>query len=114
MKYLITESQFDLIRRYDIINNLIDEGAEYIIAEEDYCDYTFSDFLEEIKWQVSDNGDEFKLGDLQYLHDLIEKNFYDKIKKIWDSIESLCNDYDDDDDDLDYYSGRLYGVDNNQ
>lgn len=118
MKVVITESQFNFLRRYEILDRLVIQGIEVVQEQDDICDYSFKDFLEEIKWQVSDKKEEHKLGDdIDFIHDLIEKHFYKKIKDYYDvKITPRCEeDYNNDDDDnLDYYSGRLYGVDNNQ
>jgi hypothetical protein len=110
MNYLITESQFDLIRRYDTLKQLVNDACETVTDQDDISDYTFNDFLEEVKWQVSDESEDLKLGDIDYLHNLIEKHFYGQIKKFYNSVQSP----DDDEDDDDYYSDYLYGVDNNQ
>ena len=119
MKVVITESQSNFLRRYEILDNLVIQAIEVVQEQDDICDYTFKDFIEEIKWQVSDNKDEHKLGDdIDFLHDLIEKHFYKQIKDYYDNeITPRCEEDDynnDDDDDLDYYSGHIYGVDNNQ
>ena len=120
MKIIITESQSSFLRRYEILDRLVIQAIEVVQEQDDICDYSFRDFLEEIKWQVSDKKDEHKLGDdIDFLHDLIGKHFYKQIKDYYDSeitprCEEEYDNNDDDDDDLDYYSGRLYGVDNNQ
>ena len=119
MKYLITESQSNFLRRYEILDRLVIQAIEVVQEQDDICDYSFRDFLEEIKWQVSDKKDEHKLGDdIDFLHDLIGKHFYDQIKDYYDTeITPRCEEEysnNDDDDDLDYWSSHLYGVDNNQ
>jgi hypothetical protein len=119
MNYLITESQSNFLRRYEILDRLVIQAIEVVQEQDDICDYSFRDFLEEIKWQVSDKNEEHKLGDdIDFLHDLIEKHFYKQIRDYYDNeITPRCEEEynnNDDDDDLDYYSGRIYGVDNNQ
>tara|TARA_R110000868_G_scaffold84_16_gene948 strand:- start:1852 stop:2178 length:327 start_codon:yes stop_codon:yes gene_type:complete len=105
MRYVITESQLDLIRRYDILKNLIDESFDVITQQDDICGYTFYDFIQEVKWQVSDHSEELKIGKVSYLHSLIELNFYEEIKEFYNGfMEENCKDGFDNDE---YYSSIL-------
>lgn len=121
MKIIITESQHNLIRRFEVLDGLVSQAIEFVSSQDDVCDYSFKDFFEEIKWQVSDNYEILDLPkdlDPAIVQDWVSDNFYDQIKDFYVTyVEPDCeNMYNnsDDDDDLDYYSGRLYGVDNNQ
>jgi len=79
MKIIITESQSSFIRRYEILDRLVIQAIEVVQEQDDICDYSFRNFLEEIEWQVSDEKDEHKLGDdIDFLHDLIENIFINK------------------------------------
>jgi len=106
------------LRRKEIIKDLIDNGIEVIRNDtDDICDYTFTEFLTEVTWQVSDNSDELGIEHgtkVDLIHSWVRNNFSQYIKdeylKLIDS--EGCNDYDEDD--IDYLSGFLYGVDNNQ
>jgi hypothetical protein len=113
-------NDFTFLRRKKTIKDLIDNGIEVLRNDTDICDYTFSDFLTEVCWQVSDNSDVMGIYlDLQNQEDLIHRwvrnNFSQHIKDEYlELIDSEgCNDYDESDFD-DYLSGFLYGVDNNQ
>jgi len=108
------------LRRREAIIDLIDNGIDVIRNDTDVCDYTFSEFLTEVCWQVSDNSDkmgiELNSNKIDLIHSWVRRNFSQYIKdeylKLIDS--EGCNDYDEDDIDDDYLSGFLYGVDNNQ
>jgi hypothetical protein len=113
-------NNFTFLRRKEIIIDLIDNGIQVISDDVDLCDYTFSDFLTEVCWQVSDNSDEMGIelnaNKIDLIHRWVRNNFSQYIKDEY--LELLdtegCNDYDDDDIDDNYLSGFLYGVDNNQ
>ncbi len=49
MKYIITESQSSFIRRYEILDRLVIQAIEVVQEQDDICDYSFKDFLEEIE-----------------------------------------------------------------
>ena len=98
---------------------MIDNGIQTIRNDSDVCDYTFSEFLTEVCWQVSDNSDEMGIEhstEIDLIHRWVRNNFSQYIKDEY--LELLdsegCNDYDEDDIDDDSLSGFLYGVDNNQ
>ena len=101
------------LRRKEIIKDLIDNGIEVIRDDTDVCDYAFSEFLTEVCWQVSDNSDELGIEltntKIDLIHRWVRNNFSQYIKDEYlELIDSEgCNDYDKDEDDLDYYSGRL-------
>jgi hypothetical protein len=100
------------LRRREIIIDLIDNGIGTILNDDNICDYTFSEFLTEVSWQVSDNSDEMGIDNgtkIDEIHRWVKNNFSQYIKDEYlELIDSEgCNDYDKDDDDLDYYSGRL-------
>ena len=106
------------LRRKETIKGLIDNGIQVISDDADLCDYTFSGFLTEVCWQVSNNSDEMGIElnakNRDLIHRWVRNNFSQYIKdeylKLIDS--EGCNDYNKDEDD--YLSGFLYGVDNNQ
>jgi len=115
MKKINESKNMGFLRRREIIIDLIDNGIEVLRNDTDICDYTFTEFLIEVCWQVSDNSDvmgiELNSNKIDLIHRWVRNNFSQYIKdeylKLIDS--EGCNDEDDDDDDLDYYSGRLYG-----
>jgi hypothetical protein len=120
MKIIITESQHELIRRYGILKELVDNGIDVLNQSADLCDYTFSDFLEEVCWQVSDNMDELNMdtetvGSIEKVHRWVRNNLGLYIREEFDRIidEHNCNEgFDDaDEDDL---SSLMFGVDNIQ
>jgi len=114
MKYLITESQYGFLRRYNQIKNLVDRGIETLRNDVDICDYTFTEFLTEVSWQVSDNMDENT--PIGTTHKWVWDNFKDEIRPKFDELIELegCNDYSDEDVDDDDWSSHFYGIDNNQ
>lgn len=107
------------LRRREAIIDLIDNGIEVIRNDTDVCDYTFSEFLTEVSWQVSDNSDEMGIelnsNKIDLIHRWVRNNFSQYIKDEYLKLIDIegCNDYDEDDIDDDYLSGFLYGVDNN-
>ena len=117
MKIIITESQHNLIRRYKVLDGLVSQAIEFVSSQDDVCDYSFGDFFEEIKWQVSDNYEMLDLPkdlDPAIVQDWVSDNFYDQIKNFYVAyVKPDCKEYNDDDD-IDYWSSHLYGVDNNQ
>ena len=121
-KYLITESQNKILRRFNILQELVDKGIENVINHEaeEICMWNAYEFLVEISWQVSDNMKDVDTGDMSIkeIHDLISEHFWEYIMESYDDIvDLLCNKkskYEDDIDDDDYNSSLLYGVDNNQ
>ena len=119
MKYLFTESQSNFLRRYEILDKLVIQSIEVVQEQDDICDYSFKDFFEEVKWQVSDNYEMLDLPkdlDPAIIQDWVSDNFHDQIKNFYVAyVEPDCEEeYNNDDDDEDYYSGHLYGVDNDQ
>ncbi len=120
MKIIITESQHELIRRYGKLKEMVENGIDTLNQEADLCDYTFSEFLSEVCWQVSDNMDEFNLdpqivGTIDKVHTWVRNYFGLFIREEFDRIieDHNCNEgFDDaDDDDL---SSLMFGVDNIQ
>ena len=61
MKIILTENQIEFIRRYKKIKDLVDEGIDVLSNDEDVCGYTYSDFIEEICWQVSDHLEDLNM-----------------------------------------------------
>lgn len=120
-RYIITESQNKILRRFSIFQELVDKGIENVINHEaeDFCMWNAYEFLVEISWQVSDNMKDVDSGDMSIkeIHDLISEYFWEYIMESYDDIvDLLCNKkskYEDDIDDEDYNSSLLYGVDNN-
>ena len=119
MKIIITESQHELIRRYGILKELVDNGIDVLNQSADLCDYTFSDFLEEVCWQVSDNMDELNMdtetvGSIEKVHRWVRNNLGLYIREEFDRIidEHNCNEGFDDADE-DHLSSLMFGVDNN-
>lgn len=121
-RYIITESQNKILRRFNILQELVDKGIEYVVNHEaeEICMWNAYEFLVEISWQVSDNMKDVDTGDMSIkeIHDLISEYFWEYIMESYDDIvDLLCNKkskYEDDiDDDEDYNSSLLYGVDNN-
>lgn len=113
MKIILNENQYSFLRRYNQIMDLIDLGIKEIRMG-DICEYTYNEFLTEVCWQVSDNMDDSIPVD--QIHSFISRNLNDHIRNKFDEYIELdgCNDgFDDLDDDEDYLSGLLFGVDNN-
>ena len=119
MKIIITESQHELIRRYDKLKEMVENGIDVLNQEADLCDYTFSEFLTEVCWQVSDNMDEFGLepqfvGTIDKVHRWVRNYFGLFIREEFDRIIQDHNcDEGFDDADEDYLSGLMFGIDNN-
>lgn len=119
MKIIITESQHELIRRYNKLKEMVENGIDVLNQEADLCDYTFSEFLTEVCWQVSDNMDEFGLepqivGTIDKVHRWVRNYFGLFIREEFDRIIQDHNcDEGFDDADEDYLSGLMFGIDNN-
>ena len=120
MKIIITESQHELIRRYGKLKEMVENGIDVLNQEADLCDYTFSEFLTEVCWQVSDNIDVFNLdpqtvGSIDKVHRWVRNYFGLFIREEFDRIieDHNCDEgFDDaDEDDL---SSLMFGVDNIQ
>jgi hypothetical protein len=111
MKIVITEAQHKLIRRFKALDGLVSAAIEFVSSQDDVCDYSFSDFFEEIKWQVSDKYEMLDLPkdlDPGIIQDWVSDNFHDQIKDFYVAyVKPDCEEYNDDDDE-DYYSGLLY------
>ena len=102
MKIIITESQHELIRRYGKLKELVENGIDVLNQDADLCDYTFSEFLTEICWQVSDNMDELNmdteaLGSVEKVHRWVRNNFNSYIREEFDKLIQLncVNSFDD-------------------
>jgi hypothetical protein len=119
-KQLNESNNMAFLRKRETIKDLIDNGIEVIRNDTDVCDYTFSEFLTEVSWQVSDNSDELGIEltntKIDLIHRWVRNNFSQYIKDEYlELIDSEgCNDYDEDEIDDDYLSGFLHNVDNNQ
>ena len=123
MKIILTENQIEFIRRYKKIKELIDEGIDVISNDEDFCGFNSSAFIEEVCWQVSDKMEHLNLptdtvGMIENVHNWVKDNFDTYILEKFEIIidNSNCNERfdDEDEDDEDYISGLMYGVDNIQ
>jgi hypothetical protein len=68
---IVTESQIELSRRYEKLIELVDNGIDVLSQDEDFCGYTYNDFMEEVCWQVSDKIDRLNLSTEKV--DVIEK-----------------------------------------
>ena len=112
MKIIITENQVEFIRRYKKIKDLVDNGIDVIQQEvnwgdEDMCGYTYSEFIEEVCWQVSDkmedlNMDTETVGTIEKIHKWVRDNFGQHIREEFDRLidEHNCDEgFDDADDD---------------
>jgi hypothetical protein len=71
MKIIINESQLELVRRYEKLKELVENGIDVISQDEDFCAFPYNDFMEEICWQVSDKIDRLNLSTEKV--DVIEK-----------------------------------------
>jgi hypothetical protein len=97
-------NNFTFLRRKKTIKDLIDNGIQVISDDADLCDYTFSEFLTEVCWQVSDNSDEIGIepgNEVGLIHGWVRNNFSQYIKDEYlELIDSEgCNDYNKDEDD---------------
>ena len=90
MKYIITENQQSFIRRYSQLKELIDEGIDVLSQDDDLCGYAFSDFLEEICWQVSDKINSLHLPDdyIGEVHRWVRFNFTTYVREEFDKLMS--------------------------
>jgi hypothetical protein len=120
MRIIITENQIEFIRRYKKIKELVDNGIDTVYQQSDICDYTYSDFLAEVCWQVSDNGDELNMAyerikDIDVIHRWVRNNFNKFIRDEFNRIidDEKCNEGFDDVDE-DYLKGLMFGADNIQ
>lgn len=109
MKIIITENQIEFIRRYKKIKELVDEGIDVLSNDEDVCGYTYSNFIEEVCWQVSDNMKYLNLptntvGMIENVHKWVKDNFDTYILEKFEIImyDSNCNERFDDVDDEEY------------
>jgi hypothetical protein len=59
---IVTESQIELSRRYEKLIELVDNGIDVLSQDEDLCSYTYSEFIEEVCWQVTDKIDQLNLS----------------------------------------------------
>jgi len=97
MKILITENQIGFIRRYGQIKELVDEGIDVISNDEDFCGFGYSEFMEEVCWQVSDKkflnvrDSDNRPSMTQLIHDWVRDHFAEHIRSEYHSlIEKLC------------------------
>ena len=91
MKYIITENQRSFIRRYSQLKELIDEGIDVLSQDDDICSYSFSDFLSEVSWQVSDKVNSLNLPDnyIGEVHRWVRFNFTTYIREEFDKLMQL-------------------------
>ena len=91
MKIILTENQIEFIRRYKKIKELVDEGIDTLNQQVDLCDYTSSDFLTEVCWQVSDHMEDLNMetetvGTIEKVHRWVRNNFVEHIRKEFDRV----------------------------
>jgi len=120
MKIIINENQLELVRRYEKLIELVNNGIDVLNQSVDLCDFTFGDFIEEVCWQVSDNMDELNLsteevGTIEKVHQWVRNYLGLHIREEFDRIidEHNCDEGFDDADE-DYLRGLMFGVDNVQ
>ena len=107
MKIILTENQIEFIRRYNQLKELVDNGIDVLNQSADLCDYTFSDFLEEVCWQVSDKKELLQLSGIGYndlVHMWVRNNFHTHIRKMFEKFlqeESCFDDFYDVNDEYD-------------
>jgi hypothetical protein len=102
MRVIITESQYEFIRRYNTLKELVENGIDVISQNDEICGYTLSEFLTEVSWQVSDHMDDLNmdnetLGTIEKIHRWVRKNFGEHITKEFDKLIQLncVNSFDD-------------------
>lgn len=107
---IITENQLDLIRRYNQLKELVDEGIDVLNNQDDVCDYTLGEFVEEVCWQVSDNKKFLNMDDINKIHEWVKDNFYIHIKDEFNKItkEHDCGNFWNDADDIMESKGDKY------
>jgi hypothetical protein len=93
MKIIITENQRSFIRRYSQLKELIDEGIDVLSQDDDICSYSFSDFLSEVSWQVSDKVNSLNLPDnyIGEVHRWVRFNFTTYIREEFDKLMNKHN-----------------------
>ncbi len=120
MKIILTEDQIEFIRRYKKIKELVDEGIDVLSNDEEVCGYTYSEFIEEICWQVSDKIGHLNLptdtvGMIDNVHKWVRNYFGLFIREEFNRIIEDHNcDEGFDDANEDYLSSSIFGVDNIQ
>jgi hypothetical protein len=110
MKIILTENQVEFIRRYGTLKELVDNGIDVIDQNGDLCDYTLSEFLTEVCWQVSDHMDELNmdnetLGTIEKVHRWVRNNFGEHITKEFNILivtHNCSGNFDDSYDDEEY------------
>lgn len=90
MRYIITENQQSFIRRYSLLKELIDEGIDVLSQDDDLCGYSFSGFLSEVSWQVSDKINSLHLPDnyIGEVHRWVRFNFTTYVREEFDKLMS--------------------------
>jgi hypothetical protein len=97
MKIIITESQNEIIRRYNQLKELVSNGIDVIQQDEDMCGYTYSDFIEEVCWQVSDKLEDLSMDTetvktIEKVHGWVKDYFTTYIYKEFNHIkDNDCN-----------------------
>ena len=110
MKITLTENQVEFIRRYSTLKELVENAIDVLDQYRDLCDYTLSEFLTEVCWQVSDhmdvlNMDSEALGTIEKIHRWVRNNFSDHITKEFNVLIDTHNcseNFDDSYDDEEY------------
>ena len=118
MKIIINENQLELVRRYEKLIELVDNGIDVLSIDEDLCGYTYSEFIEEVCWQVTDKIERLNLSTeevdvIEKVHRWVRNYLGLYIREEFDRIidEHNCGGHYDDADDLD---SSIFGVDNIQ
>ena len=104
MKIIINENQLELVRRYEKLIELVNNGIDVLNQNndlnEDLCDYTYNDFIEEVCWQVSDNMDQLNLspetvGTIEKVHGWVRNYLGLYIREEYDRIidEHNCSEF---------------------
>ena len=110
MKIILTENQVEFIRRYGTLKELVENAIDVLDQNDDLCDYTLSEFLTEVCWQVSDHMDDLNmdseaLGTIEKIHRWVRNNFGDHITKEFNVLIDTHNcsgNFDDSYDDEEY------------
>jgi hypothetical protein len=84
------------LRREKSIKELVDIGIDQIAQSGDFCNWTFSDFLEEICWHVSDKAKLINMdkNEKSTIQKWVRNNFSKYIKEVYDYLLNKLECYD--------------------